>query len=292
MAKRSFNKRLVGKSLHLLYRKTTTINICKQHDIPDPSLWYKTSHTIKRKSVFSIKKYIKTLKKPCPFIRWQTCFYSRVDRESLRNAEKFPVPPSLAYQQRMLIKPSSENALTRYAAVSPYLTKIVSTRRVKRHYNDTSPYRRTEFFFWDQIFVAKFLYQRLMYYGEMVSSQLSVLSMLQYLKQWICQHLVEFIELFLIKGFPVFFELVRVKQSNREHDFPVPIRRKTLRGFMLKKFITKFRKKQHASGFFSSFVDEVLAWQIEPGLSFLFQYFEGSRFYSPIINYFFSSIFF
>jgi hypothetical protein len=113
-----------------------------------------------------------------------------------------------------------------------------------------------------------------MYYGEKTSSQLGVLAMLQYLKHIICQHLIEFIETFLVYGFPVYFELVKVKQSNREHEFPAPIRTRNMRGFMLKKFITKFRKRHHLLGFFSSFVSEILAWQIDPTTSFLFHYFE------------------
>jgi hypothetical protein len=261
--------------LHTLNRfhKLPDVTSILADSATSPFLWYYDAIKVPHNNSYSFKTF-GGLDKKARLLRWQTSLCIRTDKENRRVAKTYPLPLLLMKKPRMLYLRTVQQKDSRYAQQPSYLIRIINRKKLNQHYYYTAPYRKLELFVWDQIFVANFLYQRLMFYGESTASQFSVLSMLQYLKQWICQHLIEFIENFLVTGFPVFFELVRVKQSNREHDFPIPIRRKTLRGFMLKKFITKFRRRHHIRGFFSSFVEEILAWQLEPALSFLFQYFE------------------
>jgi hypothetical protein len=232
-------------------------------------------HVYSAKPKSTLKTHLRRVGHHPRQLRWQAALFRQLDDYNREMAKRFPINvPS--FSSDILLERFYEtkaHAQRELLFASRYLA-IINANNLPLHFKLSTSYADDDFIVYDHLFVAEFLYVRLMYYGEKTASQLGVLSMLQYLKHFICQNLVHFIENFLVTGFPVYFELVRVKHSNREHDLPAPLRMQSFRSFMLKKFITKFRRRHNVAGFFSAFVSEILTWQLDPALSFLFQYFE------------------
>ena len=119
------------------------------------------------------------------------------------------------------------------------------------------------------LFSSSFLYNRFTRKGNRWRSQLIVMSVLRYLRPYSSFHLVRFIERFLVEGFPIYFELSSLKQSNKEQPFPVPINLSFFRTYMLKAIATRFRARRHAVSFQAALLTELWSWHVDPTASIL-----------------------
>ncbi len=119
------------------------------------------------------------------------------------------------------------------------------------------------------LFSSDFLYTRFTQQGNRLRSQLIVMSVLRYLRPYSSFHLVRFIERFLVEGFPIYFEMSSLKQSNKEQPFPVPINLSFFRTYMLKAIATRFRAKRQAVSFQAALLVELWSWHVDPTQSIL-----------------------
>ena len=119
------------------------------------------------------------------------------------------------------------------------------------------------------LFSSSFLYNRFTQKGNLWRSQIIVMSVLRYLRPYSSFHLVRFIERFLVEGFPIYFELSSLKQSNKEQPFPVPINLSFFRTYMLKAIATRFRARRHAVSFQAALLTELWSWYVDPTASIL-----------------------
>ena len=119
------------------------------------------------------------------------------------------------------------------------------------------------------LFSSSFLYNRFTQKGNRLRSQIIVMSVLRYLRPYSSFHLVRFIERFLVEGFPIYFEMSSLKQSNKEQPFPVPINLVFFRTYMLKAIATRFRARRHAVSFQAALLTELWSWHVDPTASIL-----------------------
>ena len=119
------------------------------------------------------------------------------------------------------------------------------------------------------LFASAFLYNRFTQKGNRLRSQSIVMSVLRYLRPYSSFHLVRFIERFLVEGFPIYFEMSSLKQSNKEQPFPVPINLAFFRTYMLKAIATRFRARRHPVSFQAALLTELWSWHVDPMASIL-----------------------
>lgn len=122
------------------------------------------------------------------------------------------------------------------------------------------------------LFESTFFYKKFIQMGKRWRSQILILSVLRYFRPYSSYHLIRFIKKFLVEGFPIFFEMSSLKQSNKEQPFPVPINLTFFQNYMLKALVTRFRAKRHSVCFQAALLLELWAWHVDPTVSILHEF--------------------
>jgi len=213
------------------------------------------------KSVMIFKRRLFT--RQTTFLKAQECRRSALGR-LLRLRQAWPVLGLLTPSHGSVR--NTKNALVR-------LSRYIAPRGfdlLRGHFFLTRRYPSVyDFETFNYLFSSSFLYNRFTQMGHRLRSQIIIMSILRYLRPYSAFHLVRFIERFLIEGFPIYFEMSSLKQSNKEQPFPVPINLTFFRNYMLKAIATRFRAKRYTTSFQAALLTELWSWHIDPTLSIL-----------------------